>query len=65
MVQILAEDGQRVETVQTDSLEETLGINDRAHLEFAKSLKDISYAESLYELIDASIALERQRDAKK
>jgi hypothetical protein len=51
--------------VQTDSLEETLGINDRAHLEFAKSLKDISYAESLYELIDASIALERQRDAKK
>ncbi len=65
VVQILAEDGQRVETVQTDSLEETLGINDRAHLEFAKSLKDISYAESLYELIDASIALERQRDAKK
>lgn len=65
VVQILAEDGQRVETVQTHNLEETLGINDRTQLEFAKSLKDISYAESLYELIDASIALERQRDATK
>ena len=65
VVQILAEDGQRIETVQTYNLEETLGINDRAHLEFAKSLKDIAYAESLYELIDASIALERQRDATK
>ncbi len=65
VIQILAEGGQRIETVRTENLEETLGINDRAHLEFAKSLKDISYAESLYELVDASIALERQRDATK
>lgn len=63
VAQILAEHGRRVETVRTNNLEETLGINDRAHLEFAKQLKDIAYAESLYELIDASIALERQRRA--
>jgi len=61
VVGILAAAGQRVETVRTDRLEETLGINDRAHLEFAERLEDIAYAESLYELIDASAALERGR----
>jgi hypothetical protein len=50
-----------VETLRATNLEETLGINDRAHLEFAESLADIAYAESLYELIDASISLERDR----
>ncbi len=61
VVQILAENGRRVETLRTANLEETLGINDRAHLGFAEELKDIAYAESLYELIDASISLERGR----
>ena len=48
-----------IATVQ-GSFEETLGINDRTHLQFAERLKDITYAESLYELIHASIALGRQ-----
>ncbi len=61
VIQILAEDGRRVETVEAANLEETLGINDRAHLTFAESLEDIAYAESLYDLIDASISLERGR----
>ena len=63
VVQILTENGQGVETVRTDNLEETLGINDRAHLEFVTELTDIAYAESLYEIIHASIALERRRGA--
>ena len=61
VVQILADAGRRVETVRTDNLEETLGINDREHLRFAERLKHIAYAESLYELIDAAAALERRR----
>ena len=61
VVEILAQAGQHVETVQTDSLEETLGINDRAHLEYAERLKDIAYAESLYELVDVLVDLERRR----
>ena len=62
VVQILAEAGRRVETVETKNFEETLGINDRRHLEFAERLLDIAYAESLYELIDAAIALGRRRE---
>ncbi len=61
VVGILAAADRRVETVRTDNLEETLGINDHAHLEFAERLRDIAYAESLYELIDAAVALERAR----
>jgi bifunctional UDP-N-acetylglucosamine pyrophosphorylase/glucosamine-1-phosphate N-acetyltransferase len=61
VVEILADAGHRVETVRTENLEETLGINDRMHLEFAESLEDIAYAESLYELIDAAIEVERLR----
>ncbi len=41
VVQVLAEGGRCVETVRTDNLEETLGINDRADLELAERLKDI------------------------
>jgi len=51
--------GGRVETVLAGSLEETLGVNDPTHLRFAESLKDIEYAESLYELIDATLAMQR------
>ncbi len=60
VVGLLAAAGKRVETVRTDNLEETLGINDRAHLQFAERLRDIAYAESLYELVDASVALARR-----
>lgn len=61
VVQILADAGRRVETVRTENLEETLGINDRTHLQFAERLKHIQYAESLYELIDAAVALGKQQ----
>jgi len=53
VVGLLVQDGQRVETVETTNIEETLGINDLPHLAFAGSLDDIRYAESLYELVDA------------
>ena len=61
MVQVLAERGRHVETVRAESIEETLGINYRADLEPAERLKDIARAESVSELVDASIALGRQR----
>jgi bifunctional UDP-N-acetylglucosamine pyrophosphorylase / glucosamine-1-phosphate N-acetyltransferase len=40
LVQILTERGRRVETVRTDNLEDTVGVNDRADLKFAERLKD-------------------------
>jgi bifunctional UDP-N-acetylglucosamine pyrophosphorylase/glucosamine-1-phosphate N-acetyltransferase len=61
VVQILAEGGRRVETVRIETIEETLGINNRADLELAGRLKDIARAESVSELVDASIALGRRR----
>ncbi len=60
VVGIMADKGLTVKTVTSDTLEETLGINDPHHLEFAESLSDIQYAESLYELIDATLAMKRQ-----
>jgi bifunctional UDP-N-acetylglucosamine pyrophosphorylase/glucosamine-1-phosphate N-acetyltransferase len=45
---------QRVDTVVTPNLEEALGVNDPVALAFAEKLVDIRYAESLYELIDAT-----------
>jgi len=59
VVGILTGGGRHVETVRTDRIEETLGINDRADLELAERLKDIARAESVSELVDASIALQR------
>jgi bifunctional UDP-N-acetylglucosamine pyrophosphorylase/glucosamine-1-phosphate N-acetyltransferase len=53
VVGILVGDGLVVETLATEDLEETLGINDLLHLAFAEKLHDIKYAESLYELVDA------------
>lgn len=61
VVGIMCDRGLRVETVVTENLEETLGINDPRHLRFAESLSDIKYAESLYELIDATLALQKGR----
>ena len=49
-----------IKTVTSETLEETLGINDPHHLEFAESLADIRHAESLYELIDATLAMQRR-----
>ncbi len=50
-----------METVSTDDLEETLGINDLVHLAFAEKLDDIRYAESLYDLVDAVARAARRR----
>jgi bifunctional N-acetylglucosamine-1-phosphate-uridyltransferase/glucosamine-1-phosphate-acetyltransferase GlmU-like protein len=50
VVQILVEGGWRVKTVRTESIEETLGINDRSDLELAERLKDIAGAESVSDL---------------
>jgi bifunctional UDP-N-acetylglucosamine pyrophosphorylase/glucosamine-1-phosphate N-acetyltransferase len=61
VAQVLAERGRHVETVRAESIEETLGINDRAELELAERLKDIPRAQSVPELVDASIPLGRWR----
>ncbi|HIC93374.1 MAG TPA: hypothetical protein EYP09_03890 [Anaerolineae bacterium] len=61
VAEVLYRQGKLVETVQTGNIEEALGINDPVHLAFAEKLADIRYAESLYELIDATIALARGR----
>ncbi len=59
VVGILAGDGSLVETVVTDNLEETLGINDPEHLDFAEKLRHIRYAEKMYPRVDA-LARERR-----
>jgi bifunctional UDP-N-acetylglucosamine pyrophosphorylase/glucosamine-1-phosphate N-acetyltransferase len=59
VIGILAADGARVETVVTGNLEETLGINDPEHLDFAEKLRHIRYAERMYGRVDA-LARERR-----
>jgi bifunctional UDP-N-acetylglucosamine pyrophosphorylase/glucosamine-1-phosphate N-acetyltransferase len=60
VIGILASDGEAVETVVTENLEEALGINDPAHLDFAdKLLRHIHYAETKYARVDA-LARERR-----
>ncbi len=59
VVAILAGDGSLVETLATDNLEETLGINDPEHLDFAEKLRHIRYAERMYARVDA-LARERR-----
>jgi bifunctional N-acetylglucosamine-1-phosphate-uridyltransferase/glucosamine-1-phosphate-acetyltransferase GlmU-like protein len=61
VVHILADAGQRVETVQTENIEKTLGINDRGDLELAERIKDIARTESVSEPVDASIVLGSRR----
>ncbi|MFM2070386.1 MAG: hypothetical protein RLZZ623_649 [Actinomycetota bacterium] len=63
VVELMVEAGFTVDTVRTDSLEETLGVNDPHALAFAEKLDDIKYAESLYELLDAALNFERESAA--
>jgi len=60
VVELIGRTGGRVEMVLAETLEETLGVNDPTHLRFAESLKHVEYAESLYELIDATLAMQRR-----
>jgi bifunctional UDP-N-acetylglucosamine pyrophosphorylase/glucosamine-1-phosphate N-acetyltransferase len=55
----IADDGGRIETLIAPTLEETLGINEPSHLRFAESLQHLDYAESIYTIIDASLAESR------
>lgn len=57
---IMAGKGQRTGSVVSPNLEEALGVNDPTALAFAESLEDIRYAESLYELIDATARAARE-----
>ena len=65
VIGILAGDGRLVETVVTQNLEETLGINDPVHLAFAEKLAHVRHAEGLYDLVDAALAMERERDRER
>ncbi|HLF27254.1 MAG TPA: NTP transferase domain-containing protein [Anaerolineae bacterium] len=58
-IELIAGAGGRVETIVAPTLEETLGINEPAHLRFAESLQHLDYAESVYPLVDASLAISR------
>ncbi|MEM6291892.1 MAG: NTP transferase domain-containing protein [Myxococcota bacterium] len=57
--EILRSMGGTVEVVKTDDILETLGVNDRHHLQFAESVEHIKHAESLYPLVDAAVAMTR------
>lgn len=59
VIGIMAEKGQLTGTVVTPNLEEALGVNDPLALSFADKLEDIRYAESLYDLIDATASAAR------
>ena len=61
VIEILVSAGRPVETVVAGTLEETLGINDAFHLQFAERLSAIEYAENHYQLIDVVAAMERDR----
>ena len=59
-VEAIVSAGGRIETLLAPTLEETLGINDPNHLRFAESLRHLDYAESVYPLVDASLAESRE-----
>ena len=59
VIGILAADGALVETVVTGNIEETLGVNDPEHLDFAEKIRHIRYAEKMYPRVDA-LARERR-----
>jgi bifunctional UDP-N-acetylglucosamine pyrophosphorylase/glucosamine-1-phosphate N-acetyltransferase len=59
VIGILASDGNMVETVVTDRLEEALGVNDPEHLDFAQKMSHIRFAETRYARVDA-LARERR-----
>ena len=59
-VEAIVSAGGRIETLLAPTLEETLGINDSDHLRFAESLRHLDYAESVYPLVDASLAESRE-----
>jgi len=59
VVELIAGAGGRIETLVAPTLEETLGINDPEHLRFAESLQHLDYAESVYPLVDATVAESR------
>ncbi len=63
VIGILAGDGDKVETVVTDRLEEALGVNDPEHLDFADKIRHIRYAEKMYPRVDALARERRPRPA--
>jgi len=62
VVELIAYAGGRIETIVAPTLEETLGINDPDHLRFAESLQHLDYAESVYRLLDATLAESRSTE---
>lgn len=56
---VLRQKGKHIDIIQTEDLLETLGVNDRHHLDFAEKVKHIKHAESLYPLIDAVVNMSR------
>lgn len=58
-IELIAEDGGRIESILAATLEETLGVNEPEHLRFAESLRHLDYAESMYPVVDASPAVSR------
>jgi len=59
VIELIADAGGRIETILAPTLEETLGINEPHHLRFAESLAYLDYAESMYPVVDATLAVSR------
>lgn len=55
--EIIVQEKGSIETVEAEDIFEILGVNNQEHRKFAEAAAKIKYAESLYDLIDASIAL--------
>lgn len=58
---ILKEGGKRINVVVSDDIFEIIGVNTQMHREFAESRDHIEYAESLYDLIDATIEMNKTK----
>ncbi len=64
VIELIADAGGRIETIVAPTLEETLGINEPHHLRFAESLQHLDYAESMYPVVDAALAVTRSSSSQ-
>ncbi len=64
VIEVIADAGGRIETIVAPTPEETLGVNEPDHLRFAESLQHLDYAESIYPLVDATLAGSRSAESQ-
>ena len=57
--EIIVKDSGRIKTIEAEDVFEILGVNNQEHRAFAETAEKIQHAESLYDLIDASIKMSK------